>query len=249
MKKIIVFDLDGTLALSKDSLDEEMSTLFNNLLQKKNVAIISGGGFPQFEKQVLKYLSCSTNLLEKLIIFPTKGGTMYEFKNGAWQIVYSKIFSNEDKAKVIKAVETVSNETDFLSGKCFGERLEDRGAEFTFSALGQEAPQIEKEKWDRDYTKRKILEDKLKKLLPEFDVAIGGSTSIDITQKNINKAFAINQILTRFDYKKEEILFVGDALFFGGNDASVKTTGVETYAVKSGDETKSLIRKIINEHE
>jgi len=247
MKKIIVFDLDGTLARSKSSLDEEMSVLLGNLLQKRNVAIISGGGFPQFEKQILGHLTCSKDLLEKLTIFPTKGGAMYEFKKGVWQEIYSKSFSEEEKYKVIKAVDTVSSEVDFLSGECFGQRLEDRGAEFTFSALGQGAPQIEKENWDRDYTKRKTLENKLKKLLPDFDVVIGGSTSIDITRKGINKAFAINEIMTRFGYKKEEILFVGDALFSGGNDASVKTTGVETFSVNSVDETKSLIRKIINE--
>jgi len=249
MKKILIFDLDGTLAPSKSPLDKEMSTLLGNLLQKKNVAIISGGGFPQFEKQVLNNLLCPEKLLEKLVIFPTKGGTMYEFKKGVWNEIYAKSFSEEDKSKIIKAVDTISHEVDFLSDRCFGKRLDDRGSEFTFSALGQEAPQAEKEKWDRNFTKRKILEERFKKLLPEFDVAIGGSTSIDITLKGINKAFAINQIFTRFAYKKDEILFVGDALFSGGNDASVKTTGVETFAVKSVDETKNFIRNIINNNE
>ncbi|MGB8816028.1 MAG: HAD-IIB family hydrolase [Minisyncoccia bacterium] len=247
MKKIIVFDLDGTLAQSKSPLDKEMSTLLSNLLQKKAVAIVSGGGFTQFEKQVINRFSCPKNLLENLIIFPTKGGSMYKFEMGIWHKIYSESFSEIDKTKIVTAVDTVSHEENLLPKEHFGKRLEDREAEFTFSALGQEAPQIEKEKWDPDYTKRKILQNKLQKLLPEFDVAIGGSTSIDITSKHIDKAFAINQICTRLGYKKEEILFIGDAFFPGGNDASVKTTGIETIAVKNVEETKNFIRKIIDE--
>ena len=100
MKKIIVFDLDGTLALSKSSLDKEMSALLGDLLKVKTVAIISGGGFPQFEKQVLGQLACPNELLEKLIICPTKGGEMFEFKNNAWQKIYSKgisLFRHQSK--------------------------------------------------------------------------------------------------------------------------------------------------------
>jgi hydroxymethylpyrimidine pyrophosphatase-like HAD family hydrolase len=48
MKKLIVFDLDGTLAESKSSLDTEMSTLLHNLIRIVKVAVISGGDWPQF---------------------------------------------------------------------------------------------------------------------------------------------------------------------------------------------------------
>ena len=56
MKKLIVFDLDGTLAESKSSLDAEMSRLLHDLLGILKVAVISGGDWPQFEKQVLSHL-------------------------------------------------------------------------------------------------------------------------------------------------------------------------------------------------
>jgi len=245
MKKIIVFDLDDTLALSKSALDDEMSVLLVELLKKKKVSIISGGDFPQFQKQVISRLSCPNELLSNLVIFPVKGGAMYKFENNDWQIIYSKAFTPEEKAKIIEAVNTVYNEVDFLSEEPFGERLEDRNSEMTFSALGQNAPHDEKKNWDPDYTKRKTLEEKLKKLLPDFDVAIGGSTSIDITPHGVNKAFAIRQIVDQLHYEIEEILFVGDSLFKDGNDYSVIQTGVETIAVKSVDETKNIIRGII----
>ena len=56
MKKLIVFDFDGTLAESKSSLDAEMSKLLGSLLRIVKVAVISGGDWQQFTKQVLSKL-------------------------------------------------------------------------------------------------------------------------------------------------------------------------------------------------
>ena len=62
MKKLVIFDLDGTLAESKSSLDAEMATLLARLLEVVKVAVISGGAWPQFEKQVLSYLQSDERL-------------------------------------------------------------------------------------------------------------------------------------------------------------------------------------------
>ena len=53
MKQLIVFDLDGTLAESKSSLDPEMSSLIHDLLGIVKVAVISGGAWKQFKDQLL----------------------------------------------------------------------------------------------------------------------------------------------------------------------------------------------------
>jgi len=43
MKKLIVFDLDGTLAESKSPLDAEMGILLSSLIGVVKVAVISDG--------------------------------------------------------------------------------------------------------------------------------------------------------------------------------------------------------------
>ena len=48
MKRLIVFDLDGTLAESKSAPDSEMSKLLHDLLGLVKVAVISGGDWEQF---------------------------------------------------------------------------------------------------------------------------------------------------------------------------------------------------------
>jgi HAD superfamily hydrolase (TIGR01484 family) len=245
-KKIIVFDLDGTLAESKQSLDEETSDLLYQLLAIKKVAIITGGGFPQLQKQVIDKITFDSNRFKNLYIFPTKGAMMYNFDGKDWQKIYEKLLTKEDKEKIKSAFDKVYKEVDFLPEKYFGNILEDRDSEFTFSALGQDAPVELKKHWDPDASKRKELKNHLDKYLSGFSVEIGGSTSIDITQKSINKAYAIEKICEYLDIKIDEVLFIGDAIFEGGNDYSVIKTSVENIDVDNYNETKDIIKDIIN---
>ncbi len=243
-KKIFVFDLDGTLALSKSPIDDEMSSLLSSLLSKKMVAIISGGGFKQFQTQVIGKLSKNTDF-NNLYVFPTKGGAMYEHKGGAWQRIYEETLTDQEKNKIRNAVSEALERVDFIPDRSYGEKLEDRNSQFTFSALGQDAPYDIKHSWDPDMSKREVLKKILDGYLPEFSVEIGGSTSIDITRKNIDKAFAIRKIMEILDIKKEEIVFMGDAIFPGGNDYPVVKTGVEAIKVKDAEETKRIISKFL----
>jgi hypothetical protein len=72
MKKLIVFDLDGTLAESKSPLDVEMAGLPGELIGIVTAAVISGGDWLQFETQVLSHLPRTTQLTN-LSILPTCG--------------------------------------------------------------------------------------------------------------------------------------------------------------------------------
>jgi hypothetical protein len=70
--------------------------------------------------------------------------------------------------------------------KVWGEPIEDRGSQITFSALGQQAPLEEKKRWDPDFTKRKKIKAVLENLIPEFSVHLGGTTSVDVTKPGID---------------------------------------------------------------
>lgn len=244
-KKIIIFDLDGTLAESKQSIDQETSNLLSQLLTIKKVAIITGGSFSQIQKQVIDMIPFSSASFKNLFLFPTKGSVMYNYDGMDWNKVYEKLLTKQDKEKITSAFDKIYKEVDFLPKVHYGPFLEDRNSEFTYSALGQDAPVELKKHWDKDVSKRKRLKEYLDKYLPDFSVEIGGSTSIDITQKSIDKAYAIEQIEKFLDIKKEDILFIGDAIFMGGNDYSVIKTEIENIDVNDYNETKDIIRDII----
>jgi hydroxymethylpyrimidine pyrophosphatase-like HAD family hydrolase len=83
VKKLIGFDLDGTLAESKLSVDPEMSELLHNLLAIVQVAVISGGDWPQFEKQLLTNLPDDERLVN-LSLLPTCGTKFFQY-TGDWK--------------------------------------------------------------------------------------------------------------------------------------------------------------------
>lgn len=243
MKKLIVFDLDGTLAVSKSSLDTEMSALQHELLGIVKVAVISGGGWPQFEKQILTNLPHDESL-KNLSLLPTCGTQFYQFE-GDWKKLYSEDFNENEKKKIMDSLKSALNTVGFKIEKIWGEVIEDRGSQITYSALGQQAPIEEKTKWDPDFTKRKKIQDILAKLIPEFTVRLGGTTSVDITKPGIDKAYGIRKLRDTLGIAIDEMIFIGDAIFPGGNDYPAKEAGVVSIRVKDPEESKRVIEAII----
>lgn len=240
MKKLIVFDLDGTIAESKSSLDDEMSALLRKLLGITKVAVISGGDWPQFEKQLLSNLPSDANL-KNLSLLPTCGTKFYKF-NSTWKKQYSEDFSDAEKEKIIEAIAALNV---LGSRTVWGEVIEDRGSQITFSALGQQAPLEEKRKWDPDFAKRKEMKAALDKSIPEFSVRLGGTTSVDVTKKGIDKAYGIRKLRDILGVRINQMVFVGDAIFPGGNDYPAKEAGVYSIRVRDPNETKRVIEAII----
>jgi len=243
MKKLIVYDLDGTLAESKSSLDKEMSALLHDLLGIVKVAVISGGGWPQFEKQILSNLPKDEHL-KNLSLLPTCGTKFYKYTD-EWKKIYSEDFTGEEKKKIISSLNKSIINAGFKTEKVWGEAIEDRGSQITYSALGQQAPLEEKEKWDPDYTKRKKIKSILDTFIPEFSVRMGGATSIDVTKPGIDKAYGIRKLRDILNISLKEMIFIGDALFPGGNDYPAEEAGVVSIPVKGPGETKLVTEAII----
>jgi phosphomannomutase len=243
VKKLIVFDLDGTLAESKSPLDDEMSRLLDDLLGIIPVAVISGGDWPQFEKQVLSHLVHNDSLVN-LSLLPTCGTKFFRYA-GNWNNLYSEDFTPAEKANIIGAIKNAVAQAGFQVEKVWGEVIEDRGSQITFSALGQQAPLEEKSKWDPDFKKRKKIKEILDPLIPGFSVQMGGATSIDVTKPGIDKAYGIGKLRDVLGISIKEMIFVGDALFPGGNDYPAEEAGVISIPVRGPHETKRVIETII----
>jgi hypothetical protein len=244
VKKLIVFDLDGTLAESKSSLDAEMSGLLHDLLTVVKVAVISGGDWPQFEKQLLSNLPHDERLAN-LSLLPTCGTKFYRYDSADWKKVYSEDFTADQREKILSSLKKAIGVAGFKIEKLWGEQIEDRGSQITFSALGQQGPLEEKEKWDSDFAKRKKIQALLDTLIPEFSVRIGGSTSVDITKPGIDKAYGIRKLRDLLGISLEEMIFIGDALYVGGNDYPAEQAGVVSIPVRDPNETKRVTQAII----
>ena len=243
MKKLVVFDLDGTLAPSKSSLDPEMAALLHDLLGVVRVAVISGGAWLQFERQVLSKLA-QDERLEKLSILPTCGTQFFEYA-GQWKRLYEEDFTTDEKEKIVRSLSNAVGTAGYQVEKTWGETIEDRGSQITYSALGQQAPLEDKVKWDADFAKRKKIKAILDTLIPEFSVRLGGATSIDVTKPGIDKAYGIKKLRETLGIEVNEMIYVGDALFPGGNDYPAKQAGVISIPVRGPDDTKLVIETMI----
>lgn len=254
-KKLIIFDLDGTLTKSKAPMDVKTSALLDKLLQKKRVAVIGGGKYEQFQRQFLSKLKTPKPLLKNLFLFPTTSTTFYRFANGKWKLVYSDYFSPIQKKKIINAFHIAFKKHGYKPPKKpYGKIIEDRGNQITFSALGQDAPKgknayaiylAAKEKWNKENDLRPKMMKTIKKYLPVFEVKRGGLTSIDVTKKGIDKAYGVRQIRKALGIQIKDMLFVGDALYPGGNDSAAKKTGVQCIQISGPKETQKIIKSLI----
>ncbi len=242
----IVFDLDGTLTESKSLITSEMAHLIVRLLKNMPVAIISGGSYTQFQKQLLSGMPPSTNFTN-LYLFPTSAAQCYVWKDGQWIFLYNHSFTYNERDKVMHALTDALHETGFdrLPPKLWGKQIEDRGAQITWSALGQLAPIEEKKAWDTDRTKRLPLQKALLKRLPGFAVRVNATNSIDITLVGMSKSYGVRQFSEIVHRAISDMFYVGDALFPGGNDEIVKETGIITKQVTGPTETAHLIERLI----
>ena len=243
MKKLIVFDLDGTLAPSKSSLAPETAGLLRDLLDVMKVAVISGGAWTQFEMQLLTDLPHDSRLAN-LSLLPTCGTKFFQY-DGKWQELYSEDLTTEQKKKIIDSLDKAAGEAGCHPSKVWGNEIEDRGSQVTYSALGQQAPLAEKEAWDPDFSKRKKITAILETLIPKFSIRIGGATSIDVTKPGIDKAYGIGKLRDTLHLSLKEMIYIGDALFPGGNDYPAEQDGVVSIPVKGPDDTKLVINTIL----
>lgn len=244
MKQLVAFDLDGTLAESKQPLGEPMGEALADLLDVAHVAVISGGDWPQFDKQVASRLPERTDRT-KLWLMPTTGTKLYTYKDGSWTPVYAELFDDATKAKILEAFDASLEATGFVPEQTWGERIEDRGSQITFSALGQQAPIDAKEHWDPKFEKRKVIQADLKQRLPGLSINMGGATSIDITREGVDKAYGLKKLRDASGIELDAMMFIGDAIFPGGNDYPAKELGLDTVRVRDPEETLAVIAGIV----
>jgi HAD superfamily hydrolase (TIGR01484 family) len=243
----VIFDLDNTLAESKQPITGEMGKQLAILSSKSIIAIISGGKLEQLQLQVIDELP-PTAVLTNFYLLPTSGGALYTYHDNSWVRMYEEILSEKEVHHIEAVIESVCLKTGLVDfGKSsHGDLIEYRGSQVTLSALGQNAPLDKKKAWDPDRSKRETLSAEIQKLLPAYSVKVGGTTSIDVTKKGINKAYGIGQLSREIKIPVEHMVYVGDELGKGGNDEVVKRTGITTYAVQSPLDTAVLISDLLS---
>ncbi|GAA5203253.1 HAD-IIB family hydrolase [Microbacterium jejuense] len=244
--RLVAFDLDDTLAPSKSPIDARMGELLIALARRVDVAIISGGQLAQFTTQVVDRLPDATaDVRARLHLLPTCGTQYYRLSPDAVVTVYQRSLTDDEKSRALAAVEGEARRLGLWEAETWGDILEDRGSQITFSALGQRAPVAAKSAWDPTGEKKSALRAAVAALLPDLEVRSGGSTSVDITERGIDKAYGMRQLAEQTGISLDDMLFVGDRLDPDGNDYPVLAMGVRCHAVDGWEDTVGYLESLI----
>lgn len=244
--RLVAFDLDDTLAPSKQRIDARMAQLLRALMQRVEVAIISGGNETQFREQVLTALAdAPAGELDCLHLLPTCGTRYLRHDDGDFTLLYALDLEPAERDAAFAALREEAGRLGLWESEPWGEILEDRGSQVTFSALGQQAPPEAKHAWDPDGTKRHALRAAVAARLPDLEVRSGGSTSIDITRAGIDKAFGMRELSERTGIRFADMLFYGDRLDEGGNDYPVRALGIPCIAVTGWQDTAAKLEALL----
>lgn len=243
--RMVAFDLDDTLAPSKSPLPPLMDERLCALLDHVEVCIISGGQMGQFRTQVLDNLHADEGELSRLHLMPTCGTRYYRHIDGQWQEIYAHDLTEQERSQAIDSLERHARELGLWEEKPWGDIIEDRGSQITFSALGQAAPLEAKRTWDPTGAKKTALRDAVAADLPDLEVRGGGSTSVDITRRGIDKAYGMGKLVEVTGIPARDMLFIGDRLDPAGNDYPVKDAGYPTHAVTGWEDCARYVGDVV----
>ena len=240
--RVAMFDLDGTLAASKSDVSPATVRMLCALLLAIDVCIISGGRFEQFDAQVLRHLGEFCDL-KRLHLMPTCGTRYLRWEGGVWDQIYFEKLSSDEKNRAMEVLRDGAEKLGFSTNATWGPALEDRGSQVTYSALGQRAPADVKLAWDPDNAKKESLRRFTAERLPDLEVKSGGSTSIDVTRRGIDKTYGARKLMLALRVTERQILFFGDRLDAEGNDCPIKAMGIDCIAVHGGSAAISKVTK------
>lgn len=238
MPKHVFFDLDKTLTVSRTPLSPAHQELFDKLCEKKDVVVVTGGSAEQIREQITPRFDGRYYIL-------AQSGNHAIDKSG--KELWKEKLSKEQVETITAFIEPLRTQ-DFPGSPL---ETENRGAQMTASVIGFHTPVEEKYAFDPDDKKRQAAlanHPKEVKWLLAKGIAVepAGTTSFNFILAGKHKGFNITRFIKRLDWKSEDCLYVGDALFKGGNDESVIGV-IPTQAVKGPDDTFDFIaRKLLS---
>ena len=216
MKKLICFDLDGTLTQHRSKLEEKNKKVLDALQVKYKVIMVGAGGAERIYAQMNEY---------PIDIVANYGMQESKMIDGKFTIV-RQVKSNPDKEYFLEKVAYLREKYGYTQYK--GDSVEFHSVGMvTFPLLGTKADIADKIAFDSTREKRRVLYPEVLQLFPGYTVYIGGSSSFDFTEKKYNKYDAIMAYAKENGYKKQEILYVGDDFGVGGGDSHVKLGGLD----------------------
>jgi len=205
-KKHLFFDMDKTIAPSRQPILTDMFNLLDSFDQ--DIIIVSG--------QHNEKIAWQSNNLPAIRLGQNGNHGVDLDGTELWNFP----LTDSERAEIMAHIASITALLDTTPNPDWTP-TEDRGAQITFSPIGNEAPVELKRAYDPDMQKRLHLLAQAPFVSDELVVKIGGSTSLDYIHKDRNKGTNVQRLIDLKGWKAADCIYYGDGLFPGGNDEAV----------------------------
>lgn len=230
-KKHLFFDLDKTVAPARQPILPKMFTLLSGL--PHDIVIVSG--------QEVSKIRWQTNALATIRLGQNGNHATEADGTELWHIPLDPAHREE----ILRHINALTPYIDHEMNPDWNP-IEDRGAQITFSPIGNTAPIEQKQVYDPDRKKREMLLEKVPFISNDLIVKIGGSTSFDYIHKDRHKGTNVAKLIAHKGWDPDACIYFGDGLFPGGNDEAVIGI-IDTQFVEDHHHTYELLRKFFLE--
>lgn len=230
MKRLIAFDLDGTLTQHRSKLEKENAELLRELQKKFKVIMVGAGGCERIYHQMNDF---------SIDIIGNYGMEESVAEDGIFRLI-RRDKTNPDKEYFLKQAGYLRRKYGYT--EYAGETVEfHESGMVTFPLLGTKADIADKILFDPTREKRKILYPEVMELFKNYNVYIGGSSSFDFSEKQYNKYYAIKRYCEKNGFSLDDAIFVGDDFGDGGGDSHIRIFGLNYIEIMNYKEVKEKV--------
>jgi len=263
MKKIVLFDMDGTLTPPREKIDINVEQCLRELQRQGfDIGIVTGSGMNYVRQQLSPMFDLSLADASRIHFLPCNGTkyilddkTIYEMNmkdymgSVLWHRLVSRLISYQNNMSMNYGTALP------LSGHF----IDYRGSMINWCPIGREANQLQRKEWKELDAKDKVRHPALQELRDfisdcvnfigdlstsdiQIEAKLGGDTSFDIFPKGWDKTFCLKNFE---DF--EQVYFIGDRCKPSGNDYEIfnhpRTISFET---TSPANTIEIVNKILS---
>ncbi len=232
-KKVLVFDLDGTLTEHRTWISDENTEMLDALKNRGYRILVCGAGAARrVFAQMRKY---PVDIIAKYGLQYAK----YRDDIGGIELIRDLVLSC-DKVSVEERILMFREKFGFSEFVGDSVEFHETGS-VTVPLLGTKADIHDKLVFDPDRSKRREIYGELANLFPEYSVFIAGSSSFDMVPMPYNKYYALDVFCKEEGYSHEELVYFGDEYGTGGNDEVVFSSDIDFVRVDRSSDLPSLV--------
>ena len=258
MKKLFLFDMDGTLTPARKKMGHDVLSALEKLQRSGwEIGIISGSDMDYIKYQCDLLFDLSPIDVRKIHFLPCNGTKYYKNFKKVWEYdMRSKLGSEfmNDLYRILLGYQNTIVSLYYHDISLTGNFFQMRGSVLNWCPIGRNALNVDREKWVELDKKHHIRETFISQFNFNYNpeiitIKLGGETSFDIYPKGWNKTFLLDK---KPFVEYDKIYFAGDRCYKNGNDEELykklkAMNNCNAFQVNKPEDTIELIEKVIQE--